>query len=127
MNFTASFRLNPLLTSAVFVGSVLAAKALLERVPTSNPLHPLLLAVPLPFLVLFLLSAVVSFKRFDTLQRALLVEGLTFAVAATVLVAAVAQLLERAGVPVWHNQDVWPYLAFVGYLVGYGSALRRNQ
>jgi hypothetical protein len=119
--------LGPLPASALFVGSVLAAAALFERLPTEEPLRLLVVALPLPFLVHFLFSLLRSFRHYDAQQRSLLVEALTFALLLTLFALLAAELLQLAGVPVWHNEDVWPYLAFAGYIFGYWGATRRNR
>lgn len=121
------FLFSPLPASVLFVGSVLAASALFERLPAEEPLRLLVAVVPLPFLVVFLFSLLRSFRRCDARQRSLLVEALTFAFLLTLFALLVAELLQVAGVPVWHNEDVWPYLAFAGYIFGYWSAKRRNH
>lgn len=118
---------NPLLASVLFVASVLTAGALFERLPAAEPLRQLVAALPLPFLVFFLFSLLRSFRRYDAQQRSLMVEALTFAFLLTLLALLVAELLQVAGVPVWHNEDVWPYLAFAAYVFGYWSAVRRSQ
>lgn len=110
----------------LFCSSVLMATWLLDRLSLGPQLRLTVLLMPLPLFVLFVLAALRSFAAYDERQRALLIEALTFGFILTLFAIIAAELLELARVPVWRNEDAWPYLAFAGYVAGYWSALRRE-
>jgi hypothetical protein len=86
----------------------------------------MVLLMPLPAFLLFVLAAMRSFRAYDERARGLLIEALPFAFILTLFAVIGAELLQLAGVPVWDNADAWPYLAFVGSIAGYWSAVRRQ-
>ena len=127
MKLTVSVLLNPPVTALVFCGSVQAVSSLLSAFWLRPQARLAVVLLPLPFLLLFALSTLRSFRDFDQVQRRLLTEALAFAGAITLFAVLGAELLQAAGSPVWRNQDAWPYLALVGCLVGYWSAARRYR
>lgn len=110
----------------LFSGSVLLASWLLKELDPTPGARLGLLLMPVPLLLLFGLATFRSFAAYDEHQRSLLIEALTFGFLLTFITLIVAHGLRLAGAPVWHNADVWPYVAFTGYIAGYWSAVKRQ-
>jgi hypothetical protein len=87
----------------LFSGSVLLLSSLLGWVSTEPRVRVMVLLMPLPAFLLFVLAARRSFRAYDERQRGLLIEALTFAFILTLFA-----------------------LAFVGSIAGYWSAVRRQ-
>jgi hypothetical protein len=110
----------------LFCGSVLMTTWLLDRLSPGSGLRLAVLLMPAPLFVLFAVAALRSFAACDERQRGLLIEALTFGFILTLFALIAAELLELARVPVWRNEDAWPYVVFAGYIGGYWSAVKRT-
>ena len=118
--------LSPLLAAALFCASAAAATSLTSTFSPSHPARLALLALPLPFLLLFILSELHWFRRAPPPQRQLLLDSLVFAATIAGSVLLLGELFAYLGARLWDPTQVWPYVLLLAGLLGYRRARARN-
>jgi len=119
----------PLVPTAVWVGSYLAALLLQKYLVLPDALKIAVALIPVIPFVFFVRSFIAHLRKLDELHRRVHFEALAFAFPLAILLLMTLGLLERTDVlspEDWSHRHVWFYLPFF-YLVGLTISWRRYR